>query len=152
MNYQIKANCRSFDSGYFLNNKGECEVLNYEKSTGGFIIKNISQRLDDCKFICNKKNYLKIYFKEDSDHLYNVDFDFEDANNISIFYGYQLIYIYDILKNINKENNETKNFVQDMHLCLNIISDNNLKSQLEGCSLIVYIPKTKTYHCSSCEN
>ena len=46
MNYQIKANCRSCDSGYFLNNEGECEVLNYEKCTRGFIIKNISQRLD----------------------------------------------------------------------------------------------------------
>jgi len=46
MNYQIKSTTfHSCISGYFLNTNGECEILNFERCTGDFILKNISQRL-----------------------------------------------------------------------------------------------------------
>ena len=46
MNYEIKSTtCHSCNSGYYLNNDGECEILSFEKCTGDFILKNISQRL-----------------------------------------------------------------------------------------------------------
>ena len=151
MNYQIKTNCRTCDSGYFLNNEGECEILNYEKCTGGFIIKNISQRLNNCKRICNQNNYLEIYLKEHPDNFHNIDFDFEDTSNITAIDINKISTISYILENIDRANNETKNFVQDMHLCLNILSDINLKNQFDGCYSVVYIPKTKTYYCYRCK-
>ena len=56
-----------------------------------------------------------------------------------------------ILENIRGVNKETKTLVQDMHLCYNIYSDINLKTQFDGCRSVVYIPKTNTYHCYDCK-
>ena len=152
MNYEIKSTtCHSCNSVYYLNNDGECEILSFEKCTGDFILKNISQRLTNCESICSKYNYPEIYLKQIAYNHLNIDFDFEDVNNISTINMNYFRTVSYILEDIGGVNDETKNLVQDMHLCLNIFSDINLKTQFDGCSSVVYLPKTKTYHCYNCK-
>lgn len=147
--HPIKTTCQECESRYFLNEEQKCESINFEKCKGSFIIQNITERLSICQNICKDKSYLNIYLRINNEQ--NIDFDYNKINNISFNYN-EFYSLSDILKYFDRKNNETKNLVKNMNLCLNQFSDTKMETQFDGCSGVVYIPKTKLYHCINCKS
>ena len=53
----IKTTCGVCESGYYINNKGVCDILTTEQCTGRFIIQNIDERNLFCSQLCSEKYY-----------------------------------------------------------------------------------------------
>jgi len=143
----IKSICDDCNSGYYINNKGECEILNIEKCIVRFIIQNINQRNYSCNKLCNEENYPFIYLKFIND---SIDYNFEYYHNISNIDYDNLKSIDNILNDFNIINdNELKEFVLNHSICY--IPDNKtINNTFEGCSRLLYIPKTKLFQCLEC--
>ena len=135
----IKTTCGLCESGYYVNNEGICDILTTEQCTGKFIIQNINNRMFSCSDLCSKKEYPLIYIKLLNG---NIDYDFDnyadlketdDIRGLSDLIGNDF--------NFNSINNkEMKEFILNTPICQNF----------EGCSRLIYIPKTKTIHCLEC--
>ena len=147
MNFPIKTYCESCDRGYFINDEGKCEEIYMEKCSGHFIIQNLERRLWECLSFCYGK-YSPIYLVFNNNNL--IDYNFEYHNNSSemfidgAFYLEELSsIIYNYFIYINDK--EFKNFILDNLICI------KKETKFEGCYYIIYVPKTKSYHCLLCE-
>ena len=139
----IKPTCKSCDLNYYLNEKGECQIINFKDCIGSFMIKDPYQLINKCVYICSKNRY-PFYYMIFTNNTLNLEID--NYNNISY---YDLREISNILYNFNYTDNNTQNFVLNRPLCYEL-SNEALKKKFEGCNRIIYIPKTNSYHCYDC--
>ena len=142
----IKPICKSCYSNYYLNDKGECQILNFKDCIGSFMIKDPDEYIYKCRNLCYSRNYPLFYVLFTNNKL---DLEIDNYKNISNYDDLRLIS--QILYNFNYSDNNTRNFVLNKTLCVDI-SDKTLKEKLEGCYSIIYIPKTNSYHCLSCRS
>ena len=126
-----------------MNDDGKCEIVNFEKCVGSFIIRNISNRMVPCRNSCYQKNILFVYFGIVNN---SIVFD-PDINNT-----FNIREMYYILYNFNHLNEESKKIILDIPICYNISSDENIRTQFEGCEKVIYIPNNKSYACFECDN
>ena len=144
---QVKTICLYCKTGYYVNDEGKCEILDVEKCTGRFVIQNIDRRMSNCYSLCYQKGFLDIHIKI-KDNL--IDYDFEDFKNISN--SDDLWYIGRILRDfIMITDYETQLFILNSPICY-IYPDEIAKAKFEGCEEVIYIPKTKSFHCLRCIN
>ena len=140
----IKPTCKSCYNDYYLNDKGECQILEFKDCLGSFMIKDPNQLIYKCRDLCYSHNYPFFYMLFTNN---TVNLEIDNYKNISIYDD--LREISNILYNFNHSDNNTQNFVLNKPLCVDL-SDETLKTKLEGCYRIIYIPKTNSYHCLSC--
>ena len=139
----IKPICKSCESNYYLNDKGECQIINFKDCIGSFMIKDPYQLIEKCRYICGINGY-PIYYMIFTNNGLNLEID--NYNNISYYDLREISYI---LYNFNYTDNKTQNFVLNRSLCYEI-SNGNLEEKFKGCNRIIYIPKTNSYHCFDC--
>ena len=142
---KIKPICKRCDSDYYLNDKGECQKLNFKDCIGSFMIKDPNQLIDKCESLCNSNEYPFIYLI-----FTNGALDLETVNYKNISDFQYIRNIRDILSDFNNSDNMTQNFILKSSLCYEL-SNEALKKKFEGCINIIYIPKTNSYHCLDCE-
>ena len=137
LNSSINTTCQECQEEYFLNDKGECEILNLENCTGNFINQNIGERLYKCDDLCSHKEYPNIY----------IELKNNNSNNSS---GKDIKSLYDVLSYLylDEFNNEIKNNILKSKLCYNI---SNEEIKYEGCNGIIYDNKTGSYQCIVCK-
>ena len=141
----IKPICSSCNSNYYVNDKGECQILNLKDCIGSFMIKDPDQLVEKCEYLCRRNGY-PLYYMIFSNN--TLDLEIDNYNNISYNDLEEISYF---LYNFNYTDNKTQNYVLNRPLCYEISSD-NLKEKFRGCSVIIYIPKTNSYHCYECIN
>ena len=146
--YPISSNCTSCIYNFVLNNKDECDPINYDVCTGKYILEDISHRLNPCEYFCDYR--YEIYIKLE-DNTMNMDLNPDNYKNISNEYlDSDIINIYNLLlNNFNDANKETQEFLLNTHLCLDS-EDENTWIQFSGCSQILYNPTDKSYICLIC--
>ena len=131
--------CLECKQGFFLNDKGECEKINYDKCSFNLILNNYYKFYQICSNFCqnsNNQNVIIILTKTlpdgyDSEFSIN-DFDY---NNYNIFIDY--------FKNSDK-----------IKVCLNNSGEGGEFSpdNLKGCEEAYYFPENNTYICKSSFN
>ena len=139
----IKPKCRSCRNDAYLNDKGECQTLDIKDCKGSFILENPNERIDKCSSLCSNKNYQSFYMKFTNG---TIDFEYDSFKNIN-YYTDDVRSISSIFRDYIYMDNKTKEFLENIHLCFN--SSN--RTIFQGCSRILYIPKTNTYNCINCE-
>ena len=136
----IKASCLKCKEDYYLNDKGECIIFDFNNCIGR---NNIVKNINICINICEKKGYPMIYVRLVNN---GIDFDFEYNGTLP----FELFSIYEILYDISLDN-ESQNIIKNIPLCYNIFSNENLSIQFEGCEKVIYLPKNKIYKCFKCK-
>ena len=66
--------------------------------------------------------------------------------------SFDLANMYDILNDYEKLTNASKNMIENMSLCYNIPSEDNLLIQYDGCEKVIYHPKKNEYQCFECKD
>ena len=98
--------------------------------------------MDACYRLRNAKNYPDIYIKLTDG---SIDYDFEFNQSINIPQD-DLLPVGSILNDFNMvTDNELKHFILNNQIF-------KTDAEFEGCFILLYIPKTKTFHCYKCEN
>ena len=149
----IKANCTICKYDYYLDDKGECQIIKYEDCKISFMAYSPERmrsydeefrRISKCNDLCYEKNYPSIYLKYIDDYR-AIDLEYDSYKNISV-YRSNLIEVEELIYSYENLDNKTKKVIDNLLLCY---KTENVK-KFEGCSRVLYIPKTKTYHCLYC--
>ena len=135
----IKPICKSCASNYYLNAKGECQIINFKDCIGSFMIKDPYQLIDKYSTLCKNNSYYPYIYVPFANNTLNLEFD--NYNNKSAFNDWREIS--NILYNFNYTDNNTQNFVLNRPLCYEL-SNEALKKKFEGCNRIIYIPKANS--------
>ena len=144
--FPINTNCSYCQDGFSLNDRGECNSLEFEKCKINNLINNSYQLLSECRSLCNKNYYPFIYFKLENNSL---DLNSENYKNINFSYNIKEIYYFINSYRYSGLNNEALNLVGDISLCYNI-SNEDLKNKFQNCYKVIYIPTNKSYICFEC--
>ena len=138
--------CLSCKTGFYLNNEGNCEKLNYEKCSFNNILNNFEKLCEACYDFCNYNDidneFENVIIKIKSN---NGEFGLNDLNYIS---RYSSSYINKLNTFINDF--EGSNYIKT---CLNNSGEGgeNAPENLKHCKNAYYYPDNKTYTCYSCE-
>ena len=122
--------CKICNDGYFVNNRGRCEILYLEVCSLNSMFNFEKPIYDECKKFCQMMNYSFVDYKNNNEKIENIL-----KNNLNI--------LYDSL------DEEIKDIIENGKLCLNNLEENN---ELKKCIKIEYDSITKNYKCSKCIN
>ena len=122
--------CKICDDGYFVNNRGRCESLNFEVCSLNSMFNFEKSIYDECKKFCEMMNYPFVDYKDNNEKIENIL-----KNNLNI--------IYDSLEE------EVKELIENGKLCINNFEEND---ELKKCIKIEYDSNIKNYKCSKCIN
>ena len=131
---RYEKDCVECNEGFFLNDKGECEELNYDKCSFNSILNNYDKFYGICSNFCknsNNQNVIIILTKTSTNNEFSINnFDYDDYN----------IFI-DIIKSSDK-----------IKVCLNNSGEGGEYSpeNLKGCQEAFYFPENNSYICRYC--
>ena len=138
----IKTKCFRCKVGYFINDRGECEVLDIKKCTGRFILQNTERRMFGCIDLCKEKNYPYIYLR-----LKNGIIDYENEDHNPIFASYDLLEEHNFIQIFD---HETQNILLNNTMCYILSNKTSENNKFIGCEKLLYIPKNDSFQCIEC--
>ena len=134
--------CLYCKDNFFVNEKGECEQLNYDKCSFNSIVKNMDNLLEPCNTFCYSNYYSHNYYSNDIFKNVIIYLSLPQCNQLYIGnFGYNYEnYIYYFFKSYN------------IKACLNNsgVGDENSPTNLKYCKDAYYYLENNTYICSSC--
>ena len=136
-NGQLDSICDYCYSGYFIDNNGKCEQLDYDKCSFNSIIKNYNHLHYACRDFCDYNNnnvMIRLKLKINSEKEF-MDFSLDNSNN----YDY-----------INYFNNYGESKI--IKSCLNNSGEGGeyAPENLKYCKEAYYYPNNNTYECIRC--
>ena len=137
---EFKSKCIKCSEGYFLNEDGNCEKVNYEKCTFLSLLNNYNQLYKPCSDFCDNDSDYKVYIKiklPKKMHFNNDEFSLLDSN----YSHYQKVS--DYLKGAN-----------EIPVCLSNLGEGGQYSpeNLINCNEAYYHPETQTFICKRCRS
>ena len=138
----INTICKKCNSGYILNNKGECETFDLRNCTGNSLLNK--NNLGDCINLCNDNEFPLINLLLENNSMNYNEKDYKNINkNDNLKMLYSFLYA-------NITNKEIKNFSLQNPICLNI-SDKNLTDKYSLCENVIYNPTISSFECYKCK-
>ena len=138
----IYAKCLRCKVGYYINDRGECEILDIKKCTGRFILQNTERRMFGCIDSCIENNYPFIYLR-----LKNYTIDYENEEHIQILPFYDLVEEHNFIKVFD---HETQDILLNNTICYILPKESSKNNKFKGCEKLLYIPKKDSYQCIEC--
>ena len=127
----LDSKCIYCYTGYFLNENGNCEELNYEYCTLNSIMKNYTKLRSACSNFCYQNNKVRLSLKlKEGKEFYIGNFDYSIYNEFIDEFG---------------ENNK-------IMICLNNSGEGGeyAPENLKSCEEAYYYPDNNTYECIRC--